>query len=173
MDVVEFAENAKDWATGPSKAGCGQSRDATVEELPTVTELETLPLDKLSARDAERLFLRILDLTTDVTYAKSYGLPGQRQDGIDVYGRLRIPPGRGDQTRRRRHIRGPPLRHASVETCQGHQPVTHRVRGHQVPRRTVGDEVVTVLLRTTYDLRDSGLEDAINAASERLAANNV
>jgi hypothetical protein len=60
-----------------------------VVESPTAAEPESLPLHGLSYRDAERLFLRLLEVTCDVTYAKSFGLPGQAQDGIDVYGRIR------------------------------------------------------------------------------------
>ena len=45
----------------------------------------------MSFRDAERLFLRLFESVVDVTYAKSYGIVGQAQEGIDVYGRLRPP----------------------------------------------------------------------------------
>jgi hypothetical protein len=68
--------------------------DEVVTERPVLTELESLPLDKLIYRDAERLFLCLLETEVDVTYAKSYGLVGQAQEGIDVYGRLRVPPAR-------------------------------------------------------------------------------
>jgi NACHT domain len=147
--------------------------DATVEKLPTVTELETLPLDKLSARDAERLFLRILDLTTDVTYAKSYGLPGQRQDGIDVYGRLRIPPAEatkldGDDTFAvRQYVTLQSKRVRAINPSHIESAVTKFLEGLWVMKSS------RFYYATTYDLRDSGLEDAINAASERLAAKNV
>jgi hypothetical protein len=47
-----------------------------VKALPTVTELETLPLGDLSFRDAERLFLCLLESEVEITYAKSYGVVG-------------------------------------------------------------------------------------------------
>lgn len=147
--------------------------DDSVEELPTVTELETLTLDKLGARDAERLFLRLLDLTTDVTYAKSYGLSGQAQDGIDVYGRLRIPPTDAHAT-------------GGDGTLPVRPYVTLQSKRVKVVSPSDIDAAVTKFLEgrwaakssrfyyaTTYDLRDRWLEEAIAKATERLAAENV
>lgn len=89
--TLSGGEQSSDVPTGTVESWLWTEPEDGVDALPVVTESETLPLDKLSFRDAERLFLRLLESEVDVTYAKSYGVVGQAQGGIDVYGRLRTP----------------------------------------------------------------------------------
>jgi len=147
--------------------------DGGIEELPSLTELETLPLDKLTARNAERLFLRLLDLTTDVTYAKSYGLHGQEQDGIDVYGRLRSSPASPPDTSSgttlpvRPYVTLQSKRVKDVKPSDISTAVTKFLEGRWASKSS------QFYYATTYDLRDRHLEDAIADATQRLGASNV
>lgn len=55
---------------------------------PVQTKPALLPLEDLSWPNAERLFTRLLETEASVERATLYGLPGQRQGGIDVYARI-------------------------------------------------------------------------------------
>jgi hypothetical protein len=91
---------------------------------PVRTRAQLLPLGALSWENFERLCLRLAQRESDVEHCQLYGLRGQAQQGIDLYGRLR----RG---RKRPTVRGasarldgnapaegepPPLGHASWPT---------------------------------------------------------
>lgn len=56
---------------------------------PTETRLHQLPLGELSWEDFERLCLRIVREDADVEHCQLYGVPGQSQQGIDLYARPR------------------------------------------------------------------------------------
>jgi len=58
---------------------------------PIVTKPAVLPLVELPWLEVERLFLRLLERVESLTYGKAFGVAGQAQDGIDVYGRVRSP----------------------------------------------------------------------------------
>lgn len=58
---------------------------------PIVTKPAVLPLADLPWLEVERLFLRLLERVESLTYGKAFGVAGQAQDGIDVYGRVRSP----------------------------------------------------------------------------------
>lgn len=55
---------------------------------PIDTKADVLPLGQLAWEDVERLFVRLLETESDIERAALFGLPGQAQQGIDVYGRL-------------------------------------------------------------------------------------
>jgi hypothetical protein len=63
--------------------------ESSVVQPPTRTRPQLLPFEELKPRDFERLCLRLADAESDVEYAQLYGVPGQRQDGIDVNARRR------------------------------------------------------------------------------------
>lgn len=58
---------------------------------PVVTKPAVLPLAELPWLEVERLFLRLLERVESLTFGKAFGVAGQAQDGIDVYGRVRSP----------------------------------------------------------------------------------
>lgn len=53
--------------------------------VPPDTRPQTLPLDSLEPRDFERLCFRLARLDASVEQCRVYGLPGQKQEGIDLY----------------------------------------------------------------------------------------
>jgi len=64
--------------------------DGQLPPPPLKTSQQVLPIGSLTPEDTERLFLRVLLAIEDVEQASLYGTPGQKQDGIDVYARLRL-----------------------------------------------------------------------------------
>jgi energy-coupling factor transporter ATP-binding protein EcfA2 len=64
--------------------------DGQLPPPPVETRQQVLPIAALDPDDTERLFLRVLLVIEDVEQASLYGTPGQKQDGIDVYARLRL-----------------------------------------------------------------------------------
>ena len=68
--------------------------------LPVQTHEQELPLDRLAWQDFERLCLRLLRSEVGAVRASLYGLPGQGQQGIDVYAIGGITPNGADDPRR-------------------------------------------------------------------------
>ncbi len=141
------------------------------DDLPVSPAVDTLPLGRLGYRDAERLFLCLLDDQADLTYAKSYGAPGQDQAGIDVYGRFRA------------QQDGEP-----VETTIPASDRYITLQSKRVTKFTAGDIEAAVtrflegrwastsrtfILATTFDFTDTKLDDAVRAASDRLEDHGV
>lgn len=56
---------------------------------PVVTSPQLLPFHELSWEDFERLCLRVVRLYASPVHCQIYGVPGQRQEGIDIFARLR------------------------------------------------------------------------------------
>ena len=54
---------------------------------PVQTRPALLPVGELTPENAERLFTRLLESEAHIEHASLYGLPGQAQEGIDVYAR--------------------------------------------------------------------------------------
>jgi hypothetical protein len=61
----------------------------TVDSLPVLTRIQRLPLPELDWEDFERLCIRLVKTDPDTEHAQSYGVPGQNQEGIDLYIRKR------------------------------------------------------------------------------------
>jgi len=59
--------------------------DAPAIVPPTVTREQVLPLDSLPWENFERLCFRLAHRSGDVEDARIYGVPGQSQEGIDLY----------------------------------------------------------------------------------------
>ena len=138
--------------------------------LPTVTEIETLPLGDLSFRDAERLFLCLLESEVEVTYAKSYGVVGQEQEGIDVYGRLRSPdPTVGAQLSgsRRSYVALQSKRVKTVAPSDIKNAVTKFLDGQWSAQSK------QFYYATTFDFRERDLDEAVRDAAERLQDKGV
>lgn len=62
--------------------------DGPLPSPPIETKAAVLPIGQLEWKDAERLFVRLLETEVDVKRATLFGIPGQAQQGIDVYGSL-------------------------------------------------------------------------------------
>jgi hypothetical protein len=56
-------------------------------EPPVETRKQDLPLEKLEWPDFERLCARLASRQANVEHAQQYGVPGQAQEGIDIYAR--------------------------------------------------------------------------------------
>jgi len=55
---------------------------------PTETKRQLLPFEELSWQDFERLCYRLACLEADVEACRVYGLPGNKQAGLDIYARV-------------------------------------------------------------------------------------
>lgn len=58
---------------------------------PLTTRIQELPLNELTWPDFQRLCARLAQRQGHVEHVQEYGVPGQKQDGIDVYIRRRVP----------------------------------------------------------------------------------
>lgn len=156
--------------TGSVESWLWTEPEHDVKALPTVTELETLPLGDLSFRDTERLFLCLLESEIEVTYAKSYGVVGQEQEGIDVYGRLRTPDPAVDehqpagtrsyvtlQSKRVKTVGPADIKNAVAKFLEGHWPALSK----------------QFIYATTFDFRERDLDQAVRDATERLQEHGV
>ena len=54
----------------------------------TPPRTDELPLGDLSFENLQRLSVRLLAKSTDTIHCQEYGVPGQKQEGIDLYARL-------------------------------------------------------------------------------------
>jgi len=61
----------------------------TAVRLPVRPRLQTLPLNELSWDLFQRLCARLAQRSGDIEFTQEYGIPGQDQEGIDVYVRRR------------------------------------------------------------------------------------
>lgn len=143
-----------------------------VDDLPVSPVVDTLPLERLGYRDAERLFLCLLDDQADITYAKSYGALGQDQAGIDVYGRFRLPPdGQPVDTTtpasNRRYITLQSKRVTKFSAGDIEVAVTRFLEGPWAKTSR------TFILATTFDFTNTKLDDAVRAASDSLEEHGV
>lgn len=59
--------------------------DNEIDEQPVITKQQSLPLDKLSWQNFERLCLRIINEESKVEFCHFYGKEGQNQEGIDLF----------------------------------------------------------------------------------------
>lgn len=181
----EIASSPAPESGGGSDAWLWSPPDEIVAEPPTVTELESLPLDKLSFRDAERLFLCLLESVADVSYAKSYGTVGQAQQGIDVYGWLRLPPTQEDGHEHRHAVREeereatasplPPRRYASLQSKRVKvvKPSDIKNAVTKFLEGSWADQSIRFYYATTFDFRGTDLDEAIREQTERLQARSV
>ena len=92
---------------------------------PIQTKVAVLPIGELAYDDAERLFTRLLANEPNVERASLFGLPGQKQDGIDAYAKSRPGAGATDkvyvalQSRRVRKLRPGKIRDAAKDFLAG------------------------------------------------------
>jgi hypothetical protein len=146
---------------------------------PAVAELESLPLQTLSPRDAERLFLCLLESVADVSYAKSYGTPGQPQQGIDVYGRLRpTTPAAADGQDQQRDVTASLLPSRRYVTLQSKR--VEIVRPGDLATAVTklldgiwADQCSQFYYATTFDFRDTNLDQAVREQADRLQARGI
>jgi hypothetical protein len=133
-------------------------------------------LDKLSWRDTERLFLRLLALQADLTYAKSYGVPGQDQEGIDVYARLRGGSQPGGASNGSVDSLDLPARPYLVLQSKNVKDLTASDIDAAVTKFLNGswpENTSHFYYATTFDLTEKNLDAAWRAAADRLAEKGI
>lgn len=120
---------------------------------PISTRIQDLPLNELTWPDFQRLCARLAQEQGDVEFSQEYGLPGQKQEGIDVYIR----------------------RHHSAKyviwQCKRYQDITACVVKNAVDTFLAGDWVSRsdeFALCATCAIEDTKLADEIERQSERL-----
>ena len=59
-------------------------------EPPINTRPQELPIEQLSWQDFERLCLRLVRKEASIEHCQLYGVPGQKQEGIDLFARFKL-----------------------------------------------------------------------------------
>jgi hypothetical protein len=126
--------------------------------LPVVTRPQTLPLHELPWGIFQRLCARLAQRSGEVEFAQEYGLPGQDQEGIDIYVRLRSS-GRYSVWQCKRHRE---LKKTTISSTVG-----DFIAGEWLAK---SDEFVPCFSVAT---EERGLADEIEAQKERLRSHNV
>ena len=125
---------------------------------PVDTKLQTLPLNKLSWDYFQRLCARLAQRCGNVERCQEYGLPGQKQEGIDIY------------------VRSLESSRYSVWQCKRYQTfspsliekaVSDFLNGSWVSKT---DEFVLTL---TVSTEETNLVEAIEAQGDRLRKRNI
>ncbi len=122
---------------------------------PTVTRIQSLPFEELTWENFERLCLRVERLNADLECCRLYGIPGQEQEGIDVYSILRATG-----------------KYRALQCKQEKRFTAAKVRS-AVDLFISGDwasRVVSFVLCTSQSLRSKKLTDEIEKQRERLRA---
>lgn len=140
--------------------------DGPLPDPPIDTKSAVLPIGQLTWEDAERLFARLLETEVDVEGATLFGLPGQAQEGIDVYGRLTpavgSPPGPAAsfvalQSRRVAKVTAAAIEKAAKDFLAGDW----------------ADRSARFYYATSSSLRDTKLDVAVRAATDLLGERGV
>jgi NACHT domain len=129
---------------------------------PIGTRTQVLPIDELGWADAEKLFLRLLDATRPVQYAKLFGVPGQAQAGIDAYARLPLEVAGGGRGGRD-YITLQSRRVKSLTAAKVKKAVDDLLKGEWAGKTSA------FYFATSFDLRDARLDVAIRQQTDRLA----
>jgi hypothetical protein len=129
---------------------------------PVATRAQVLPIGELPWPDAEKLFLRLLNGVRPVQYAKLFGVPGQKQAGIDAYARLPLdltnsrPGGRHYITLQSRRV--DKLTAGDIKTA-----VDDLLKGEWAAK------TAAFYFATSFDLQATKLDAAIRQQTDRLA----
>jgi len=121
---------------------------------PVRTRAQTLPLEQLTWEDFERLCLRLAEDESDIDQLGLYGLPGQTQEGIDIFARL----SEGEY---------------SVYQCRRVQAFTAERLAKVVDdflSGRWGERASRLVLCTSAELRDTNLALAVEEQNARLQA---
>jgi hypothetical protein len=133
---------------------------------PVDTRAQSLPVYDLTWDDTELLFLKLLAAIPGVEWAKRYGTPGQRQQGIDAYARLRPGSTSGD-TGGRHYIALQSRRVKALEPSSIAEAVNDFLEGEWA------DRVSAFYFATSVDLRDRKLDAEIRKQAELLAKKGI
>src|SRR5579859_7549172 len=129
---------------------------------PIDTRHQVLPIGELGWANAEKLFLRLLDATRPVQYAKLFGVPGQAQAGIDAYARLPLEMAEGSRGGRD-YVTLQSRRVKSLTAARIKKAVDDLLKGEWA------DKTSEFYFATSFDLQDAKLDVAIRQQTERLA----
>lgn len=139
--------------------------DGQLPPPPVKTNQQVLPIGALTPDDTERLFLRVLLAIEDIEQASLYGTPGQKQDGIDVYARLRLTL-ESDETPRD-YVTLQSKRLAKLTPAALQNAVSTFLKGKW------GDRSARFYFATTHSLRPVALADELTKQTDRLATAGV
>lgn len=140
--------------------------DGALPNPPIDTKAAVLPLNQLTWEDTERLFVRLLETEIDVERAVMFGLPGQAQLGIDVYGRLISAAGSS------------PGRAANFVSLQSRRIANPTVAGikkaaNDFLAHSWADRSARFYYATSASLRDTKLDAAVRAAADLLKERGI
>lgn len=135
--------------------------------LPVTSKLEALPLTELSWANAERLFVRLLQLQADVLWAERYGVSGQNQQGIDAYAYL-SPQGKHGQAMSSTFHRARPYITLQSKRVRSLNPSDIVGAIDRFLTGTWARRTRTFYYATTHDLTDTKFEAVLRDASDRL-----
>ena len=139
--------------------------DGQLPPPPVKSNQQILPISSLTPDDTERLFLRVLLALEDVEQAALYGTPGQKQDGIDVYGRLRLTLGSDESPRD--YVTLQSKRVAELTPAGLRKAVSTFLEGKWV------DRSARFYYATTHSLRPVALAEELIEQTDRLAKAGV
>jgi len=130
----------------------------TACSLPVRPRPQTLPLDELPWEIFQRLCARLAQRCGDVEYCQEYGLPGQDQEGIDVY------------------VRRKSTGRYAVWQCKRYQRATAAVIRSAIDDFMSGEWLTKAeefVFCISAPMEDRQIADEIEAQSQRLRAHSV
>ena len=148
------------------QAALWSSPDGPLPDPPVATKPAVLPIDQLTWEDTERLFARVLETEPDIDRATLFGVPGQAQAGIDVYGRL-TPAVGTDLVAAARFVALQSRRIRKVTPAQIAKSVEDFLAGEWA------DRSARFYYATSSSLRDTKLNAAIRDAADQLTAREI
>jgi hypothetical protein len=128
----------------------------------TVTAPARLPFGDLTPDNFERLVLAMARRTFTVGHAQQYGVPGQKQDGIDLYLRLEL-----SQQDSRRYVT------IQCRNIMHVKPNAITLSVNEFVKGRWADVTATFIFATRASTRRTELADAVEAARDRLIEHNV
>ena len=133
---------------------------------PVQTRPALLPVGELTPENAERLFTRLLESEAHIEHASLYGLPGQAQEGIDVYARTESSL-EGSATAGRSFVALQSRRVKVLTAASITSAVTDFLAGDWA------DRCSRFYYATSSSLRDTKLDAAVRAAHDTLAEKGI
>ncbi|WP_344339727.1 hypothetical protein [Agrococcus versicolor] len=133
---------------------------------PVISKPPVLPIGSLTPENAERLFSRLLETDAVIEEATLYGVPGQAQEGIDVYARI-SPAGGNRDERSKTYVALQSRRVQAVSASAITKAIDDFLGG------SWADRCARFYYATSANLRDTKLDAAIRSGRDRLAAEGI
>lgn len=146
--------------------------DEQLIDPPVVSKVALLPLDQLSWASAERLFVQLFARQGEVRWAKLYGTPGQGDEGIDAYARLKMAGADTEGTKEDSLGKAAtPARPYAVLQSRRVRKLSPSDIAGAIDDFLAGGwppETRSFYYATSFDLTDTRLDEALRDASRRL-----